>query len=174
MEKEVEMTRRICLAVLCIAVLSTATAMADIGSVFLTLTPITVPGSLDVDLQVDVSTTGAASPIASDPLVMVAAIYYPTPWGSRTTTDGYTTTVLRVGTSNLFSHTFQLTAPFAGEWGTYAFAFGFGAAGTYNYDYTFGGVVLLNEQGIPTVTPLGIAILGALMAGIGIVILRRT
>jgi hypothetical protein len=174
MEKEVEMIRRICLAVLCIVALSTATATADIGSINLTLTPITFPGTLDVDLQVDVTTSNAASPSSGELLFMLASMYYPTPFGAHTTSIITSTFEPRIGTSPIFSHTFQLTAPFEGTWGTYAFAYGFGAAGTYNSDYSTPGPVVLDVVSIPAMTPVGIAVLGALLAGIGFVILRRT
>jgi hypothetical protein len=174
MKKEVEMFRRICLAVLCIVVLSTTTAMADIGPVNISLTVVPYPGTRDIDLQVTATTTGTAVITSGEPMLMVGSIYYPTPWSVRTTSVGYTATAFRQGLTNVFSYTFQLTAPFSADWGTYAFAYGFGAAGTYHYDYTYGGAFPLNDQGIPTMTPLGIAILGALMAGLGIVILRRT
>jgi hypothetical protein len=174
MKKEVEMIRRICLAVLCIVVLSTATATADIGVINLTLTPITFPGTLDVDLQVNVTTSLAASPSSGELLFMLASMYYPTPFGSHTTTVLSSTFVPRIGTSPVFSYTFQLTAPVEGTWGTYAFAYGFGAAGTYNSDYSTVAPVILDVAAIPAVTPVGIAVLGALLAGVGFFILRRT
>ena len=166
--------RRASWAALCIMAMLVSTAAADVGSLNLSVTPVTVPGSLDVDLDLTATTTGALSQASSDYVYMFGLLYYPFPYSpAGTFLSEYDSTVYRTGTSNVFDRTFSFTLPFGGTWGTYGFVYGLTYRGASTSTSVYGVVNVLEAGPVPTMTLPGIALLGALLAGIGVLILRR-
>ena len=118
------MSRRSLWLALCMAVLMCSPVVADVGSLSLTVTPLQTPGTLDVDLTLVATTTGAATPATSDTVYLFASWYYPTPWASNTTNTYYGTNVSRTGVTNVFQNTFSFTLPISGHWGHYGWVYG--------------------------------------------------
>jgi hypothetical protein len=170
------MTRRVLWFVLCIAMLAVSPAGADVGSFDgLTITPMGVPGTLDVDVEMVATTSGAYSQDSSDYVYMFVLMYYPYPYDPFGTFYSDTDfTVYRTGNSNAFEQTFSFTLNTPGTWGVYGFVYAYNTY--YNYSTsrsTYTVFQTLERSRIPTATLPGIALLGVLLAGIGIYILRR-
>ena len=170
------MSRRPLWLALCVVSLICSPAVADVGSVSLTVTPLQTPGTLDVDLMVAATTTGAATPATGDAVYMFGSMYYPTPWPSRTFSTYSGASVSRTGVTNVFEHTFSFTLPNEGHWGYYGWVYGFTAAGGTTSDYLYGTTDISVQQAapIPTATLPGMLFLGVLLAGIGVFLLRRS
>ena len=171
------MSRRSLWLALCVAVLLCGPAAADVGSLSLTVTPLQMPGTMNVDLTLVATTTGAATPATSDAVLMFGSMYYPTPYGSQTTlVSSQNSTVYRTGVTNVFENTFSFTLPNPGQWGYYGFVYGNTAAGASTYDYLYGttSIAAAAATAIPTATLPGMFLFGALLAGIGVFLLFRS
>ncbi len=150
----------------CVASLGTA----DVGNVSLTSVTTAEQGTWqNVDLTAVATTNGASTPVSSDAIWMYAAMRFPT--------TGFTTYVwdsalpFRTGTTNVFDHTFSLTLPNPGLWTVYAWVSYGWPTTTTNYDTV---VTAHTSSGmIPTLSLPALAVLGALLAGIGVFIIRR-
>lgn len=165
------MFRRSVTPAFCAILLIAGVAAADVGTIqSFSATPLPPAIGPDIDLLVTATTSGASTPVPSDSMYIFASMYYPTPYLAHTTSVFYGTNALRTGTSNVFDHTFSFTLPRGGQWGYYAFVFNYAYSTT---SYLYGSIVLGEFAPIPTMTLPGLAILGALLAGIGIFILRR-
>ena len=165
------MMRRSGVFLIGLAVVFASPAFADVGVPTLTITPSTTPAR-EILLDFDVTTTGATAPTTTDSMYMFASVYYPFPYTIATTTLTDTTYAPRTGTSALFEHTFSFTVASAGLWGVYGFAAStpYASPSTSQYETVF----MAEGFPVPTISFPGIALLGALLAGIGIFILRRT
>ena len=171
------MSRRSIWLAMCVASLLCSPAIADVGSLSLSLTPLQTPGTLDVDLTLTATTTGASAAATSDAVLMFGSMYYPTPYGSQTTlVSSQDTTVYRTGVTNVFENTFSFTLPNPGQWGYYGFVYGNNAAGASTYDYLYGttSIAAAAVTSIPTATLPGLLLFGALLAGIGFFLLFRS
>ncbi len=163
------MNQRTIWLVLCVAALAAAPAVADVGNLSLSVTPVNTPGSLQVDLDLDATTTGASTPAATDSVFMLASMYYPTPYSAATTYGydyGYVT---RTGTTNHFQQTVSFTVPHPGHYGY----FGVVEYTERNTDYQYGTLDVTESSPIPAVGLPGLLILGVILAGTGAFILRR-
>jgi hypothetical protein len=170
------MSRRYLWQALCVAVLVCSPAVADVGSLSLTLTPLQTPGTLDIDLTLTATTTGASAPATSDAVLMFGSFYYPTPYGSQTTlVSSQDSTVYRTGVTNVFENTFSFTLPNPGHWGYYGFVYGVtqDSYSTYEYQYGTMDIAALAIE-VPTATLPGMLLFGALLAGIGVFLLFRS
>ena len=170
------MPRRPLWLVLFVAVLLSNSAAADVGDLSLALTPVQTPGTLDVDLTLTATTTGASTPASSDNVYMLASMYYPTPYGSHTTyVSSQSGTVYRTGTTNVFENTFSFTLPNPGHWGYYGWVYGVTQNSYSTSSYGYGTMdIALAGVNVPTATLPGMLLFGALLAGIGVFLLFRS
>jgi hypothetical protein len=173
--KEDVMSRRPLVLVLCVAGLLCNSAVADVGVPSVSVTPAQIGTSLNFNLDVTATTTGATSPNSADSIYMFGSMYFPIPYGSHTTNTVGTSVVSRTGTSNVFSHTFSFTLPNEGTWGYYGFAYGYTTGGSFATSYDLGtvDVTAFAAVNVPTTTLPGMLLFGAFLAGIGVFLLFR-
>ncbi len=138
----------------------------------ISVTPTVYPGSPpSVDIAVVAHTSGYWSTSTTERVWLGATVWNSSlSWGTSGSTQ-----VGRSGTQT-FSNTFSFALPqdglynYAG-WAWYQWVSG-SVSGTY-YTYSSGAFNTVSRAGIPAATPWGLALLGLLLAGAGVTLLRR-
>ena len=174
-------------------------AWADFGNGNTSVTVSYFPPSLDVDFSIVATTTGAATPgYGSNDRFQFIAQLYQTNAGVTTTSTIDISNNTRTGpTPTTFSYSHSLTAPYADTWLWWT---RFAAVNPYQCDVTTGGVycywsIASTDYGsidvdptlptptpppggyggdpIPTLSMPALLVLGGILMGVGVLLLRR-
>lgn len=187
------------MVVFAIAIMAAPFASADFGSASGSFSVTPVGGTLNATFNIDVTTTGAATPgyNSADVFQFIAQLYQTNGTTTTTSTIDIATAIRTLSSpSNYFNYSNTLTAPFADTWLWWA---RFAATNTFQCPVTTGGVNCYwstttigtgseildptqptatpdpNAGGapIPTTSVPGLVILGMILAGLGVWMLRR-
>ena len=137
----------------------------------ISVTPTVYPGSPpSVDIAVVAHTSGFWSTSTSERVWLGASVW-------TNAFSSYDSTQVGRSGAQTFSNTFSFALPQDGVynyngWAWYQWVSG-SVSGTY-YTYSSGAFNTLSRAGIPATTPWGLALLGLLLAGAGVILLRRT
>ena len=123
---------------------------------------------LSVDIAVVAHTSGQWLTSASDRVWLGASVWTDSLYWAT----GYGTSVGR-SAAQTFSNTFSFVLPHDGIYSYFGWASYSSPSNSY-YTYSSGTFNTASRAGIPAATPWGLALLGLLLAGAGITLLRRT
>jgi hypothetical protein len=184
--------------VLSVIMLATAGAWADFGNGNTSVTVTYLYPTLDVRFDMTASTTGAATPgYNSNDIYTFLVQLYQTSAGTTTTSTYYRFTNTRTGaTPTTFNFSHVLTAPFADTWDYWT---RFAAVNPNQCSVTTGGVFCYwsisnvntgqvvvdplqptstpsvggNGEPVPTLSMPALLLLGGILMGVGVLLLRR-
>lgn len=176
--------------------LAAPAAFADFGTWnTYSVTPVNTLGSLDVDLVFTAGTAGdALTPAVDDTFYFLGQLYYPYPYPATTTSVISSAYVPRGNPANTsWTHTFAFTAPLetpTGVWGWWGFLGNLTPSSNYVYSLTTTAGTLpvtynpnqptptpppggYGGNPIPTLSMPALLLLGGILMGVGVLLLRR-